>query len=122
MSYTNKELNVNSDLTFRQNLSRPMTAKELDTNFLKLGNTFSDVTNWINEIGQHLDANIESIQNSIKSLNDTITGETTDLKNEIKGIDDAHTKTESDINKQIADILTRLAEVEKKLGGSKTDS
>ena len=122
MSYTNKKTDLPNRLTYRQNLDRPMTAKELDTNFLNISTATADVTDWINEVGQQVDTNDQSVQNSVKNLNDAITGLGKDLENGLTKVDAAHTKTEDDIKTQIADILKRLAEVEKKLGGSKTDS
>lgn len=121
MSYTNKQSDLQTKLTFRQNLDRPMTAKELDTNFLNISTATADIASWINEVGTQLDTDVQSLQASDKSLTDALNSAEADLKTEIKGIDDTHTKTEADINTQIADILKRLAEVEKKLGGSKTD-
>ena len=118
MSYKNKEVNVLEDIVFRQNLDRPMTAKELDNNFLKLGNVFTDVTNWINEIGNQVYADYQTQQNTIKNLNDAINGLGKDLENGLTEVDTAHTKTENDIKAQIADILKRLDAIEKKLDDS----
>lgn len=58
---------VNTDLTYRKNLTRPLSAEEFDGNLEKVANALTDLANKVNELVDavnSLDERVSKLENN----------------------------------------------------------